>query len=264
MERLTPLDFHQLKEKGEKIVMVATYDSLTAQLVEQSEIEGILVGDSLANIMLGYQTTLPVDMEEMIRHTSAVARATSRCLIVGDMPFMSYQVSVEQAVQNAGRFIKAGAQAVKMEGGREITDHVKKLVSYGIPVMGHLGLTPQKIYQLGGYRVVGRENQVAEMLVQESKELEEAGIFSLVLECIPWKLAKRITEELKIPTIGIGAGPYCDGQVLVLHDLVGLTPRVPRFVKKYADLRSELLRCLREFREEVKAGKFPTLDHSYE
>jgi 3-methyl-2-oxobutanoate hydroxymethyltransferase len=264
MQRLTVPDILQMK-KREKIVMVATYDYLTATLVEEAGTDVILVGDSVANVMLGYESTLPVTMEEMLHHTRAVARAVKRCLVVGDMPFLSYQANEGEAIRNAGRFLKeGGAQAVKLEGGGEVAGKVRAIVEHGIPVMGHLGLTPQKVHQLGGYRVVGREEEVAERLMEEAKELEEAGIFSLVLECVPWQLAKRLTEELRVPTIGIGAGPYCDGQVLVLHDLVGLTPRLPKFVKRYANLREEMLRCLREFREEVKGGRFPTLEQSYE
>lgn len=264
MQRLTAPAIAQMKGK-EKIVMVATYDYLTACLAEEAGVEIILVGDSVANVMLGYENTLPVTMEEMLHHTRAVARAAKRCLVVGDMPFLSYQASEEEAVRNAGRFLKeGGAQAVKLEGGREVVGRVRAIVEQGIPVMGHLGLTPQKVHQLGGYKVVGRNEEIAEKLVEEAKELEKAGIFSLVLECIPWQLAKRLTDELRVPTIGIGAGPYCDGQVLVLHDIVGLTPRSPKFVKRYANLREEVLRCLREFREEVKEGRFPTLEQSYE
>lgn len=264
MQRLTAPAIAQMKGK-EKIVMVATYDYLTACLAEEAGVEIILVGDSVANVMLGYENTLPVTMEEMLHHTRAVARAAKRCLVVGDMPFLSYQASEEEAVRNAGRFLKeGGAQAVKLEGGREVVGRVRAIVEQGIPVMGHLGFTPQKVHQLGGYKVVGRNEEIAEKLVEEAKELEKAGIFSLVLECIPWQLAKRLTDELRVPTIGIGAGPYCDGQVLVLHDMVGLTPRSPKFVKRYANLREEVLRCLREFREEVKEGRFPTLEQSYE
>jgi 3-methyl-2-oxobutanoate hydroxymethyltransferase len=264
MQRLTVPDIVQMKKK-EKIVMVATYDYLTATLVEEAGAEIILVGDSVANVMLGYESTLPVTMEEMLHHTKAVARAARRCLVVGDMPFLSYQASEAEAIRNAGRFLKeGGAQAVKLEGGREVAGKVRAIVEQGIPVMGHLGLTPQKVHQLGGYRVVGREEEVAERLLEGARELERAGIFSLVLECVPWRLAKRLTEELHVPTIGIGAGPHCDGQVLVLHDLVGLTPRLPKFVKKYANLREEVLRCLKEFREDVKEGRFPTLEQSYE
>jgi 3-methyl-2-oxobutanoate hydroxymethyltransferase len=264
MQRLTAPAIAQMKGK-EKIVMVATYDYLTACLAEEAGVEIILVGDSVANVMLGYENTLPVTMEEMLHHTRAVSRAAKRCLVIGDMPFLSYQASKEEAVRNAGRFLKeGGAQAVKLEGGKEVIDKVKAIVDHGIPVMGHLGLTPQKVYQLGGYRVVGRDEGIAEELMEEAKELERVGIFSLVLECVPWRLAKRLTEELNIPTIGIGAGPYCDGQVLVLHDLVGLTPRTPKFVKRYANLREEVLRSLREFKEEVKSGRFPTLEQSYE
>lgn len=264
MEKITARTFIEMKQKGEKITMVATYDYLTAKLVEEVGIEAVLVGDSLASVVLGYENTLPVSMEEMLHHTRAVARACKRALVVGDMPFLSYQTSIEDTIKNAGRFLKEGAGAVKMEGGAEIVDRVRTLTGYGIPVMGHLGLTPQKIHQIGGYRVVGREEKVAESLLEDAKELESAGIFALVLECIPWRVAKTITETLKVPTIGIGAGPYCDGQVLVLHDLLGLVEKVPRFVKRYADLRSVVLSALCTFKQEVKNGTFPTLEQAYE
>jgi len=222
------------------------------------------VGDSVGNVLLGYPNTLPVTMEEMLHHTRAVARAVKRALVVGDMPFLSYQPSDSEAVLNAGRFLKAGAEAVKVEGGTPVMARIKAILDSGIPVMGHLGLTPQWIHQFGGYRVRARTAEAARLLLREAKELERLGVFCLVLEGVPWQVAKLITERVSIPTIGIGAGPYCDGQVLVLHDLLGLTERVPKFVKRYAKLGEEVRRAIQEFKKEVKEGRFPTLEFSYE
>ncbi|MEM3402670.1 MAG: 3-methyl-2-oxobutanoate hydroxymethyltransferase [Candidatus Hadarchaeales archaeon] len=266
MEKVTVPLLQEMKRRGEKIVMVAAYDYFTSRMLEEAGVDVILVGDSLASIMLGYQDTLGVTMEEMIHHTRAVARGARRAMVVGDMPFMSYQASVEDAIRNAGRFLKEGhAKAVKVEGGGEMIKKIRAIVEAGIPVMGHIGLTPQWIHQLGGYRVRGKDVENAKKIIEDAVKLERAGVFSLVLECVPWQLAKVVTEKLKIPTIGIGAGPFCDGQVLVLHDLVGLTgPELPKFVKSYANLRGEMLRALKRFKMEVKEGKFPDLEHSYE
>jgi 3-methyl-2-oxobutanoate hydroxymethyltransferase len=203
-------------------------------------------------------------MEEMLHHTRAVVRGTRRAMVIGDMPFMSYQASVEDAVRNAGQFLKAGAQAVKVEGGKSVRDKIEAMVGAGIPVMGHLGLTPQWIHQLGGYKVQGKTARGARELVREAKALERIGVFSLVLECVPWRLAKRITRSLQIPVIGCGAGPACDGQVLVLHDLVGLSEHAPRFVKRYAEVGRIIRDALGRYRQEVKKREFPTLEHSYE
>lgn len=255
-----------MKEKGEKIVMVAAYDYLTARLLEESGVDVILVGDSLATLLLGYQDTLGVTMDEMIHHTRAVARGAKRAMVVGDMPFMSYQASIEDAVRNAGRFLKeAHAKAVKVEGGTEMIEKIRAIVEAGIPVMGHIGLTPQWIHQMGRYKVKGKDLQSARKVIDDAKQLERAGVFSLVLECIPWQLAKAVTERLNIPTIGIGAGPFCDGQVLVIHDLLGLTGEgTPKFVKTYASLRRDVLNALIAFKKEVKSGRFPDIAHSYE
>jgi len=254
-----------MKQDGKKITMLTAYDYSTAALLDQVGIDILLVGDSLGMVVLGYETTLPVTMEEMLHHTRAVARASKRAMVVGDMPFMSYQVSTEQALENAGRFLKeADAHAVKLEGGVEIVDTVKRLVDSGIPVMGHLGLTPQSIHQLGGYGVQGKEDEAAKKMIDDAIALEEAGIFSLVLECVPTALAKDITEQISVPTIGIGAGVYCDGQVLVTHDLLGIFEKfVPKFVKRYVELNKPIKEAVNRFIEEVQQGKFPGPEHSF-
>ena len=265
MEKVTTQSIKKMKQDGEKVTMLTAYDYSTAALLDQVGIDILLVGDSLGMVVLGYETTLPVTMEEMLHHTRAVSRATKRAMVVGDMPFMSYQVSTEQALKNAGRFLKeADAHAVKLEGGIEIADTVKKLVDSGIPVMGHLGLTPQSIHQLGGYGVQGKEDKAARKMINDAIALEQAGVFSLVLECVPTALAKDITEKVSVPTIGIGAGVYCDGQVLVTHDLLGIFEKfVPKFVKKYVELNKPIKKAVSEFIEEVKKGKFPGPEHSF-
>jgi len=265
-KKVTTTTLHDMKEKGEKIAVLSAYDYPTARMIDEAGIDVILVGDSLGNVILGYKDTLAVTMDEMIHHTKAVSRAAKRALVVGDMPFMSYQASASDAIRNAGRFIKEGhAEGVKVEGGRGVLEKVEAIVQSGIPVMGHLGLTPQWIHQFGGYKVRGKNETTARAIVEDAKKLEEAGVFSIVLECVPWQLAKLITERSYVPTIGCGAGPHCDGQVLVLHDLLGLSgPHVPKFVKRYAQLEDVISKALVEFRQEVKAGKFPALEHSYE
>lgn len=264
--KVTTATLREMKARGERIAMLAAYDYPTARMIDEVGIDAILVGDSLSNVVLGYTNTLAVTMEEMLHHTKAVARATRRALVIGDMPFLSYQASVEDAVRNAGRFLKeGGAEAVKVEGDRNVLDKIEAILRGGIPVMGHVGLTPQWVHQFGGFNVRGKSEAAARMILEDAKELERAGVFSLVLECVPWQLAKLITENVEIPTIGIGAGPYCDGQVLVLHDLLGLSGhRVPKFVKQYAKLESTMVNALTDFKREVKAGKFPTLENSYE
>jgi len=266
MEKITAIKIREMKESGEKIVMLAAYDYTTAKMIDEAGVDAILVGDSLANVILGHKTTLSVEMDEMIHHTKAVSRGVKRALVVGDMPFMSYQASTEDAIRNAGRFLKEGhAEAVKVEGGHKMIRKIEAIIESGIPVMGHLGLTPQWVHQFGGYRVRGKTESAARVILEDARKLERAGAFSLVLECLPWQLAKLITEKLEIPTIGIGAGPYCDGQVLVLHDLVGLTgPNVPKFVKRYAELDKEVMKALENFKRDVKTNKFPTLAQSYE
>jgi len=264
--KVTTATLREMKTRGERIAMLTAYDYPTARMVDEAGIDAILVGDSLGNVILGYRDTLAVTMDEIVHHTKAVARGTKHALVIGDMPFLSYQASTEDAIRNAGRLIKEGrAEAVKVEGGRSVMDKVEAIVGAGIPVMGHLGLTPQWIHQFGGFKVRGKTEAVARMIMEDAKTLEEAGVFSVVLECMPWQLAKMITERVEVPTIGIGAGPYCDGQVLVIHDLLGLSGEfAPKFVKKYAQLESVVMKALANFKEEVKSGKFPSLEHSYE
>ncbi len=248
-----------------KLTMLTAYDYCTAVWVDRAGVDMILVGDSLAMVMLGHEDTLSVTMDEMLHHTRAVVRGAKRALVIGDMPFLSYQVSVAQAVENAGRFLKEGrAQAVKLEGGASVLKQVEAIVEAGIPVQGHLGLTPQSIAILGGFKVQGKDEEAAKKLVEDAVALAQAGCFSLVLEAIPAAVAQRITEAVPIPTIGIGAGPACDGQVLVLHDLVGLFDRfVPRFVKQYDQLGQRLLEAVSRYRQEVESGTFPGPEHTF-
>ncbi len=263
--RFTVTDLLQKKEKRQKITMLTAYDFPFAKLVDEAGIDMILVGDSLSMVVQGNETTLPVTMDEMVYHTKIVVRATDRAMVVADMPFMSYQVSVKEAVRNAGRFIKeAGAHAVKLEGGREILEHVRAITEAEIPVIGHLGLTPQAVLRMGGYRLQGKEPEQAERIQEDAMKLQESGAVAIVLEVIPTELAKQITENLEIPTIGIGAGPYCDGQVLVIHDILGLFERfTPKFVKRYANLREEALNAIKKYKEEVEKGVFPNEEHSF-
>lgn len=248
-----------------KISELTAYDYPTAQWVDQSGVDVILVGDSLAMVVLGHEDTLSVGMDEMIHHTRAVSRGAGRALVIGDMPFLSYQASVEQAVINAGRFLKEGrAQAVKLEGGKRVVPQVEAIVSAGIPVQGHLGLTPQSAAQFGGFKVQGKTAEAARVLIDDALALTEAGCFSIVLEAIPAPIAARITEAIPVPTIGIGAGPDCDGQVLVIHDVLGLFDRfVPKFVKRYAQLGGVVQDALRCFKEEVENGIFPGAEHCF-
>lgn len=255
-----------MKAKGEKISMLTAYDYPTALLLDRVGIEIVLVGDSVANNVLGYENTVPVTLEEMLHHTKAVRRGIKKAFLIGDMPFLSYNVSDERAIENAGRFLKeARADAVKLEGGEEMADRVEALDRAGIAVMGHIGYTPQRISQLGGpRRVQGRDEQRARKLLEDARILEEVGAFSIVLEKIPWQLAKLITESVKIPTIGIGAGPYCDGQVLVLHDVLGLSGLSLKFAKRYVDLNEIIEGALKAFKEDVKNEKFPKIEeHSF-
>ncbi|MEO0089628.1 MAG: 3-methyl-2-oxobutanoate hydroxymethyltransferase [candidate division WOR-3 bacterium] len=252
-----------MKEKKEKIVALTAYDYLTAKILDESGVDLILVGDSAANVIFGYETTLPIDLSAMLMFTSAVARAVKRAFVVGDMPFLSYQISKEEALKNAGLFLKAGAQGVKLEGGEPVVPIVEHLVKFGIPVMGHLGLTPQSVHQLGGYKLQARTKEEQEKLLKDALMLEEAGCFAIVLEKVPMEVAKIVTERLKIPTIGIGAGPYCDGQILVLHDMLGLNEKKFKFVKRYADLLTLIKKAVSEYLEEVKKGKFPNEEHSF-
>jgi 3-methyl-2-oxobutanoate hydroxymethyltransferase len=265
-KKVTTHTLRQKKERGEVISMLTAYDYPTALALDQAGIDAILVGDSLAMVVLGYQNTLPVTMEEMLHHCRAAARGARAALLIGDMPFMSYQASVEEAIRNAGRFLKEGGmEAVKLEGGRERAAAVQAIVAAGIPVMGHLGLTPQSVNQLGGFRPQGRTAVAAKRLLEDAFLLEEAGCFSLVLESVPARLAELVSRRLSIPTIGIGAGMGCDGQVLVTHDLLGLFDRfTPKFVKKYADLHGEMRRAFGEFIADVTAHRFPGDEHTVE
>lgn len=252
--------------KGKQpIVMITAYDAPFANIVHQAGVDAILVGDSVANNVLGYSDTLPATMEDMIRHTQAVRRGAPDSFIIADMPFLSYQCSVDEAVKNAGRFLKeAGANAVKFEGGSFYAQLVERLVKAGIPVMGHLGLTPQSVNVFGGYRVQGKDEKTAEYLLKEAKSLEKAGVFSIVLEMVVEETAKMITESLSIPTIGIGSGRYCDGQVLVLHDLLGLNPAfLPKFAKRYANLYQESLEAVQKYASDVRNRVFPSEENVF-
>lgn len=263
--RKTIADIKKMKASGEKITILTAYDYAMSSILDECNIDIILVGDSLGNVVLGYDTTLPVTMEDMLHHAKAVSRAAHNALIVADMPFLSYQVSEEAAINNAGRFLKeANVQAVKLEGGREFAEVVRKITSLGIPVMAHLGLTPQSIHQIGGYKVQGKTDAAARKIIEDAKILEQAGAFSVVLECIPEGLALEITKSVSIPTIGIGAGVNCDGQVIVINDLLGMNEKfTPKFVKKYANLNLEIKKAVKNYIGEVKNGNFPDSEHSF-
>ena len=258
-------DFIKKKKDGEKITMLTAYDYPFAKIVDQAGIDAILVGDSLGMVVQGLDNTLPVTMDEMIYHTKMVTRAVTNAMVLGDMPFMSYQASISEAVKNAGRFLKeAGAAGVKLEGGAEIAPQIKEMLKSDIPVMAHIGLTPQSIHRMGGYKVQGKSDESAKRLLEEAHIVEDAGAFSLLLEAIPMKVAKQITKELSIPTIGIGAGPHCDGQILVLHDVIGLFERfVPKFTKQYVNLNKEASQAIQSYKKEVEKGTFPSIDHSF-
>ena len=264
-KKITIPDIKRKKEEGRKITMLTAYDYPSGRLIDEAGMDMILVGDSLAMTVLGYESTVPVTMDEMIHHSKAVKRGVRYALLIGDMPFMSYNINEKETIRNAGRFVKeGGCGAVKLEGGVEMADVAKTLVKAGIPVLGHIGLTPQTATQLGGVKVQGKDAKGAQRLVDSALALEKAGCFGIVLECVPDRLAKLITEKLSIPTIGIGAGPYCDGQVLVTNDMIGLFDRfTPKFVKKYADLWPELSEAFRRYKEEVEGGKFPTEKNSF-
>ena len=265
-KKVTTLTFRQKKERSEPITMLTAYDYPTAMAIDKAGIDSILVGDSLAMVVLGYENTLPVTMEEMLHHARAVARGAKTSLLIGDMPFMSYQVSVEEAVRNAGKFLQqANMDAVKLEGGRERADAVRAIVGAGIPVMGHLGLTPQSVHQLGGFRAQGKTASAAKRLLEDAQILEEAGAFSIVLESVPARLAEFISKKISIPTIGIGAGLGCDGQVLVTHDLLGLFERfTPKFVKKYANLHEVMNKAFAEYIDDIETKRFPAPEHTVE
>lgn len=245
--------------------MLTSYDYSMASLVDTAGIDAILVGDSLGNVVLGYDSTLPVTMDVMVHHTRAVSRGVKRAMVVGDMPFLSYHISREESIKNAGRLMQEGlAQAVKLEGGSEVADNVKAITDAGIPVMGHLGLTPQSVHQLGGFKVQGKDGEAARRLLEDAKRLEQAGAFAIVLECIPQQLARTISEAISIPTIGIGAGVDCDGQLLVINDLLGMfSDFTPKFVKQYANLKEQIVQACSKYAAEVKDKSFPGPEHVF-
>ena len=264
-KKVTITDLRDKKREGRKITMLTAYDYPTARLVDEAGIDGILVGDSLGMVVLGYDSTVPVTMDEMIHHAKAVRRGTKYAFLIGDMPFMSYQVSKEEAIRSAGRFMKeAGCDAVKLEGGDEVLDVTRAIVDAGIPVLGHLGLTPQTVSKLGGYKVQGKDAEAAKKMLDQALRLEQAGCFAVVLECVPDKVAKLITQKLEIPVIGIGAGADCDGQVLVTNDMIGLFDRfVPKFVKQYVKLSNLMLDAFKRYRDDVEKGVFPSAEHCF-
>ena len=261
----TVLDVQRFKDEGRRFAMLTAYDYLSAQILDDAGIPILLVGDSLGMVVLGYPTTLPVTLDEMIHHAKAVSRGSRQALLVGDMPFMSYHASIEQAITSAGRFLQEGGMhAVKLEGGGRIVEITRRLTEMGIPVMGHLGLAPQFVHQMGGFKVQGKSESQAARIIADAKDLEQAGAFSLVLEGVPNAVATRVTRSVRIPTIGIGAGPGTDGQVLVLHDMLGLTTgKPPKFVKRYANLAAEISKAAQQFAQEVGAGSFPGPEHTY-
>ena len=265
MSKITTAVLKDKKNKNEKITMLTAYDYSLAGMVDAAGIDMILVGDSLGMVVLGYDSTLPVTMEDMIHHTKAVVRGTKNSMVVGDMPFLSYHISREESVRNAGRLIQeGGAHAVKLEGGQERVDTVKAIIDAQIPVVAHIGLTPQSVNQFGGFKVQGKDLETANKLIADAKALEAAGAFSIVLECVPAMLAKRITEEVGIPTIGIGAGQYCDGQVLVINDMLGMfTGHIPKFVKKFANLQPLIIEALTAYKTEVEKGIFPSEEYAF-
>ncbi len=265
INKITTSVIQKMKQSGEKISMLTAYDYSTAAIMDEAGMDIILIGDSLGMVVLGYDSTLPVTMEDMIHHTKAVSRAVKRAMVIADMPFLSYHTSVQDGMYNAGRLMKeAGAHGVKMEGGQEVADVVRKITSSGIPLMGHLGLTPQSVHQLGGYKVQGKDDKTARKLMEDARVLEEAGAFSLVLECVLAQLAGEISRALTIPTIGIGAGVECDGQVLVVNDMLGIFEKfTPKFVKKYAELNKDIRAAMKQYIDEVKGGAFPGKEHSF-
>lgn len=262
---VTVHDLLRMKERGERIVMLTCYDALFARLLDASDVDILLVGDSLNQVLAGAETTLSATLEQMIYHTKIVRRGAQRAMVICDLPFLSYQISREEAIRNAGRAMQeTGCHGVKLEGGRAMAETVRALVDVGIPVMGHLGLTPQSVHALGGYRVQGRDEAAAERLRADAKTLEDAGCFAIVLELVPAPLASQITRALTVPTIGIGAGPACDGQVLVLHDMLGLNDRfTAKFVKRYAALAEDVREAVRLFTAEVREGRYPGPEHSF-
>ena len=264
-DKVTVPEIRKMKQKGEKITALTAYDYSFSRILDEAGVDILLVGDSLGSVIQGRENTLPVTLGEVIYHTRAVVRGRERALVVADMPFLSFQISVEEAKRNAGKIIQeAGAEAVKLEGGVEMLETIEAIVKIGIPVMGHVGLTPQSLHRFGGYKVQGKEKDQREKIVQDALAVEEGGAFSVVLESIPLDLAQEITRRLSIPTIGIGAGMHCDGQVLVVHDMLGLFDMyTPKFVKRYADLKSVMSEAVRNYNAEVREGKFPDEEHSF-
>jgi len=265
MKKVTILDLQKIKDSGEKITMLTAYDYPTARMLDEAGVDILLIGDSVGNVMMGYENTLPVTVDDIIYHTKAVVKARKKALVVADMPFMSYQVSIEEAKINAGRMIQeGGAEAVKLEGGENMEAVIRALCEIDIPVMGHIGLTPQSIHRMGGYKIQGKEERQRQKLLADALAVERAGAFSVVLEAIPAELAQEITQSLNIPTIGIGAGINCDGQVLVIHDVLGLSGSFrPKFVKQYVQLEPLIKKAVQEFIAEVKEEKFPNKGHSF-
>ena len=264
-KKVTTSALKKMKKEGRKVVALTAYDYATARIASDAGVHLLLVGDSLGMVVLGYENTLPVTMEEMIHHTKAVARGNDSALLVSDMPFMSFQITNQETVRNAGRLVKEGhAEAVKLEGGKDVSPRVRAIVDAGIPVVTHIGLTPQDVLVMGGYKVQGRKAPAAERLLEDARAMEEAGAFAIVLECIPAELAKKITSELSIPTIGIGAGPNCDGQILVTHDMLGLFDKfTPKFVKQYAAIGKTTREAIERYKKDVEEGTFPAQEHSY-
>jgi len=265
MNKFTTTSFIKSKKEGKKISMLTAYDYSTAKLLDEAGIDSILVGDSLGMVILGYENTLQVTVDDMIHHTKAVTRGVKRAYVIADLPFLSYHISVEETIRNAGRMIQeANAHAVKLEGGREVVDKIEALIKAQIPVMGHLGLTPQSVNMMGGFKVQGKDEQQAKKILEDAKLLQEAGVFAIVLECVPAKLAKLISKSIDIPTIGIGAGKDCDGQVLVIQDMLGMySDFTPKFVKKYCEVGSVIKDAVKEYREEIQAGLFPEEVHTF-
>ena len=261
--KIYPHDFVKKKKIGEKIVMVTAYSYYDALLADKAGIDGLLVGDSLGMVIMGYPSTLPVTLDEVKHHLRAVVNARPRALIVADMPFLSYEVSKDEAIRNAGEMIKMGADAVKVEGGLEISEIVEALTKVGIPVMGHIGLNPQRYLMLGGYKLRGKNAEDALNMIESAKALQEAGVFSIVIEYTTWQVAAEVTRAVRVPTICIGAGAECDGQILVIHDLLGINPTPPPFVRKYADLHNEILQALSKYAEDVRKGVFPGPSESW-
>lgn len=265
MNKFTTTSFIKSKKEGKKISMLTAYDYSTAKLLDEAGLDSILVGDSLGMVILGYENTLQVTVDDMIHHTKAVTRGVKRACVIADMPFLSYHISVEETIRNAGRMIQeANAHAVKLEGGREVVDKIEALIKAQIPVMGHLGLTPQSVNMMGGFKVQGKDESQAKTILEDAKLLQEAGVFSIVLECVPAKLAKLISESIDIPTIGIGAGKDCDGQVLVIQDMLGMySDFTPKFVKKYCEVGLVIKEAVSKYKEEIQEGLFPEEVHTF-